>query len=166
MSGIDLTTGRHDLRIWLDTHGVSQSELASRAGSTPGTISKILKGMTRPGLGLGLLIEQATFFVSPGDNALVAPVRAFSWFKLGELERSQTLEEIRQSILQRQAEQTRATVLASLMMEVDALETRRSDLENAVAFASEPAQRQAELGKLKEVNKELEIYARLIERFT
>lgn len=49
---------------------------------------------------------------------------------------------------------------------LDALETQRSDLENAVAFASEPAQRQAELGKLKELNTELEIYARLIERFT
>ena len=105
MSRIDLTQGQHDLRVWLDTHGVSQSELAQRTGSTPGTISKILKGMIRPGLGLGLLIEQATFFVSPDDNALVAPVRALTWFKLGELERSQTLEEIRQSILQRQAEQ-------------------------------------------------------------
>ena len=85
------TKGREFLAEWLKRHKVRQIELARRVGVTPGTISKILKGLTRPGMSLVFLLEVATSYNA--DGSLPVPnVEAMAWLTAAELDRAEELD--------------------------------------------------------------------------
>ena len=86
--------GREFLAEWLKRHKVRQIELARRVGVTPGTISKILKGLTRPGMPLVFLIELATSYNADGSKP-VPVVEAMSWLTREEMDRAEELDRAR-----------------------------------------------------------------------
>lgn len=49
-----------DLRSYLDTTGISQTDFAAKVATTVATVNRIAKGTMRPGLDLAHRIERAT----------------------------------------------------------------------------------------------------------
>ncbi len=164
MTETKMTPGAMLLKDWLSRHRLKQNDLAVRVGTSQATISKLLKGTTRPGLALAQLIEQATHFASPDDRDTVVPVPMLAWLSNEEDSTLTELQRIKDEVAGRALEDQQAQFWAEVEQKLDQTLAQQDREIEALSQATDATSREIIFDKITVIKGAIESYERWLKK--